>query len=147
MTANVHSPSFPHGSPAGFDAGCRAAACSGAYLSGITCRDAKRRYVGDWTFRRRVDAGMTPRDIMQLEAAEVEAEKRVATLERILAAEIKEAERIRYTRDDLIGAVMVRSEIHGWRKVRRVNTKSVSVDSGYSWADYIAIEKVTGVRK
>jgi hypothetical protein len=90
---NVHSPSFPHGTPAGFDAGCRSAACSGAYLSGITCRDAKRRYVGDWTFRRRVDAGMTPRDIVQLEAAEAEAETlaRVAARAAALAAAKAEA--------------------------------------------------------
>jgi len=72
---NPHAPNFPHGTPSGFDAGCRSAACSGAVLSGITCRDAKRRYVGDWRFRVRMDEGMAAGDILALEAAEVHAEK------------------------------------------------------------------------
>lgn len=124
-----HSPGFPHGTPAGFDAGCRSGACSGAVLSGITCRDAKRRYVGDWTFRRRVDAGMAPAEILALEAAEVEAERvaRAAAKAAALAAARAEAKaakaavrkpRVPYIRElktprRVIGAYAPDGTIHG----------------------------------
>lgn len=35
---------------------------------------------------------------------------------------------------------------NGWHKVVRVNRKSVSVESGYSWTDRIAIDKILEVR-
>ena len=57
-----------------------------------------------------------------------------------------EADRVKITRDKLEGAVLVRSALYGWRKVRRVNTKTVSVDSGYSWADLIPMDKILDYR-
>lgn len=58
-----------HGTPAGYKAGCKG-------IGGCdpdapwTCAQAMQRYRGDWTFKRRVDAGMTPAEIAELEAAE-----------------------------------------------------------------------------
>ena len=58
-----------------------------------------------------------------------------------------EQDRVKITRDKLEGAVLVRTAVHGWRKVRRVNAKTVSVDSGYSWADLIPMDKILDYRK
>lgn len=63
----------------------------------------------------------------------------------VAAYDARDAARRKFTREEIVGAVMVRSEIHGWRKVRRVNAKSVSVDSGYSWPDYIPFKDVIAV--
>ena len=57
-----------------------------------------------------------------------------------------EQDRVKITRDKLEGAVLVRSALYGWRKVRRVNAKTVSVDSGYSWADLIPLDKILDYR-
>ena len=57
-----------------------------------------------------------------------------------------EQERVKFTRDNLNGALVVRDQF-GWHKVRKVNTKTVSVDSGYSWADLIPLDKVLDYRK
>jgi len=57
-----------------------------------------------------------------------------------------EQNRVKITRDELTGALMVRDQF-GWHKVRKVNTKTVSVDSGYSWADLIPLDKVLDYRK
>lgn len=65
----------------------------------------------------------------------------------VAAHRAREAARVKLSREDIAGAVLVRSRIHGWRKVRRVNTKSVSVDSGYSWPDNIAFKDVLEVRR
>ena len=58
-----------------------------------------------------------------------------------------EQDRVKFTRDKLVGAILVRTAVHGWRKVRRVNTKTVSVDSGHSWADLIPLDKILDYRK
>jgi len=58
---------------------------------------------------------------------------------------IQERDRKRFEREDLAGARLVRSHT-GWHKVVRVNAKSVSVESGYSWVDRIAIDKILEVR-
>jgi hypothetical protein len=82
--------------------------------------------------------------------AEVFAERNrietlVSVLESRLAYAVAEAGRVRLTRGDIVGAQFIRTEL-GWAKVRRVNAKSVSVDSGYSWADLIPFDKVLEVR-
>jgi hypothetical protein len=60
-------------------------------------------------------------------------------------ARLVERDRIRLTRDDIKGASWIRTD-HGWRKVVRVNAKTVSVESGYSWTDRIDIDRVIEVR-
>jgi hypothetical protein len=57
-----------------------------------------------------------------------------------------EVERVKLTREDIVGAVFVRTEF-GWKRVRRVNAVTVSVESGYSWADKVPFDKVLEVRK
>lgn len=63
-----------------------------------------------------------------------------------LEIRIAEIERPRLTREDVIGAVLIHDGI-SWRKVVKVNAKTVSVDSGYSWVDRIAFETIRAVRK
>ena len=59
---------------------------------------------------------------------------------------IDERDRVRLAQDDIVGAQFIRTS-SGWRKVRTVNKVTVSVDSGYSWADKIPFEQVLEVRK
>ena len=58
-----------HGTVAGYRAGCKGSACAGT----VACRDVYRRYVGDFAFARRVDAGESPAAIIAEEEAEAEA--------------------------------------------------------------------------
>lgn len=59
---------------------------------------------------------------------------------------IAERDRVRLTREDVLGAAYVRVS-YGWCKVVRVNAKSVSVDSGYSWVDRIEFSSILEVRR
>lgn len=63
-----------------------------------------------------------------------------------LESRIAEIERVRLTREDVLGAVLIHDGI-SWRKVIRVNAKSVSVDSGYSWVDRVSFDQIRAVRK
>ncbi|ALJ20393.1 response regulator transcription factor [Microbacterium sp. No. 7] len=58
-----------HGTPAGWRGGCRGAHCPAP----VSCRDVYRRYSGDYGFRRRVDAGETPAQVIAEEIAEAAA--------------------------------------------------------------------------
>ena len=78
--------------------------------------------------------------------ADIKAEKDRIWREQRVAERKAESERVRFTRDDIVGAVLVRM-VYGWRKVRKVNAVTVSVDSGYSWADKVPFDKVLEVRK
>lgn len=60
---------------------------------------------------------------------------------RSLERRIAEAERVRFTADDLKDATHVKDSI-SWRKVVRVSAKSVTVETGYSWTDRIPIENI-----
>lgn len=76
-------------------------------------------------------------------AALVEAEKAV----RATSAQIATAKRnapIPFTPDELKAAVLIRTA-QGWRKVVKVNAKSVSVATGYSWVDRIPKNDITAV--
>lgn len=52
-----------------------------------------------------------------------------------------EAARVRFTADDIKGAKGVRDRF-GWHPVVRVNAKTVTVATPYSWTDRIAVESV-----
>ena len=67
--------------------------------------------------------------------------------ERRLSAAITERDRTKFTRDDLAGATAVRTALLGWRLVRRVNAKTVSVDSGFPWAVLVKFGDVLAVTK
>lgn len=64
---------------------------------------------------------------------------------RVAAVRQAEADRVRLTADDVRGARFVRDQF-GWHKVIRVNAKSVTVETPYSWTDRLALDKVLEVR-
>lgn len=65
---------------------------------------------------------------------------------RRLEVRIAELERPRLTREDVLGAVVIHDGI-SWRKVVKVNAKTVSVDTGYSWVDRVPFDKIRAVKK
>lgn len=81
--------SFPHGSVDGHRAGCRGRICPAP----VSCADVYRRYCGDYSFRRRIDAGVTAAEIF-----ESEREEREGVAARDRAAQRAEAERHRALR-------------------------------------------------
>lgn len=58
---------------------------------------------------------------------------------------IAERDRKRFEYGDLVGAKLVRTSAT-WRKVVRVNAKSVTVESGYSWTDRLTFDQIREVR-
>jgi len=50
-----------------------------------------------------------------------------------------------FSADELAAARVIRTDA-GWHKVVRVNAKSVTVESGYSWTDRYTLDKVLEVR-
>lgn len=84
--AILHDTTFPHGSPDGFTAGCHGAHCPAP----VACRDVYRRYNGDWSFRKKIDAGATPVDIV---AEEAERERVAAEEERAARRKAKARQR------------------------------------------------------
>lgn len=63
----LHDQGFPHGTVDGFTLGCRGSRCP----SPVACVDVQRLYAGDWAFRRQINAGMTPAEIVAAEVPEV----------------------------------------------------------------------------
>jgi hypothetical protein len=63
---------FPHGTVKGYDRGCRTNHCPAP----IACHVFRTRYVGDFAFRRLVDAGWTAGQIAEKETAEAEEARR-----------------------------------------------------------------------
>lgn len=59
----LHDQGFPHGTVDGFTLGCRGSRCP----SPVACVDVQRLYAGDWAFRRQINAGMTPAQIVAAE--------------------------------------------------------------------------------
>lgn len=66
---DIFAADFPHGTREGFARGCKSSQCPGEEL-GLSCRAAAMRYAGDYSFRKRVDAGMSVVEILTLEAEE-----------------------------------------------------------------------------
>jgi hypothetical protein len=54
---------------------------------------------------------------------------------------IAERDRVRFTRADLIGMTHVKVS-RSWYKVARLNAKTVSVETGYSWVDRYEFDKI-----
>lgn len=89
------------------------------------------------------------RAVVKAAVAEVDAataRRREEDRARAAEARKREAERVRFTAADLEGAKFVRTRT-GWHEVVRVNAKTVSVASGYSWADRIDVGAVLEVRR
>lgn len=81
----------------------------------------------------------------QIFADHAQAQKRVNILESTLAHAVAERDRVQFTRDDIVGAEAVRTR-HGWYRVAKVNQKTVTVYTEYSWTDRILFEKILEVR-
>lgn len=73
ITEDIQAAGFPHGSKDGYELGCRGGVCVGVEAFGLSCRDAKIRYSGDYVYLRRVQSGMTPAEIVAAEEADVAA--------------------------------------------------------------------------
>jgi hypothetical protein len=56
-----------------------------------------------------------------------------------------ERNRVRFTADEMKGARAVRDK-NGWHAVVRVNGKSVTVETPWSWTERIAVESVLEYR-
>ena len=93
-------------------------------------------------WRRRQAA--TERSI-DLAVAEVREQERMRWEAAKAAWERAEAERVRFTAEDLAGAWAVRDRF-GWHRVVRVSTRTVTVETGFSWTDRIPVERVLEYR-
>ena len=78
------------------------------------------------------------------EAKAVTAASRAQMDARVQAKREAELVRVRLTREDIVGALAVRT-VRGWQAVVRVNAKSVSVHTGYSWVDRVPFDDVLEV--
>ncbi|MFJ6427510.1 hypothetical protein [Microbacterium maritypicum] len=58
---------YPHSTIEGFQGGCNTA----HWPAEVSCRTVHTRYVGDWAFRRQINAGMTPAAIVAAEKPEL----------------------------------------------------------------------------
>lgn len=68
-----------------------------------------------------------------------------ATSEEWAAEYARRTAPIPFTVEDLKEARVIRTAV-GWHKIVRVNAKSVTVETEYSWNDRCALEKVLEVR-
>jgi len=73
----------------------------------------------------------------------IKAEESVQRLRGMIVSAIKRAP-APVTMEDLSDARAIRT-VNGWQKVAKVNAKSVSVETGYSWTDRVAVDKVLEV--
>ena len=69
----------------------------------------------------------------------------VRRLGNALSAAIVERDRVRLTRDDVVGAEYVCTRF-GWYSVVKVNAKTVSVTTPFSWTDKIPLEEILAIR-
>jgi DNA-binding CsgD family transcriptional regulator len=87
--ATLYAPGFPHGTVDGYRRGCHGSVCGAL----IACRDVYRRYQGDFTFRRQIDADVPVEEIYARDAAAADAaresDKAAARVERRRAAAAK----------------------------------------------------------
>jgi len=86
-------------------------------------------------------------------ATERSVDAAVAEVKAATLAEQMEAKRayfaltkpVPFTPEELLTARAIRTSV-GWHKVARVNAKSVSVETGYSWTDRYTLDEVLEVR-
>lgn len=96
----------------------------------------KRESMQAWRRRQAETERMIDDAVAHVRAArdaELDARRDAAAVDRALAG--------RFTADDLAGAAAVRDRI-GWHRVVKVNAKSVTVATAYSWTERIPIEQV-----
>ena len=84
-------------------------------------------------------------DAAKAEIAATKAIEDAANADRIKAERIKRKAVIEYTEDEYKSARIVRDEM-GWHAVVRVNAKSVTIKTPYSWTERIARPKILEVK-
>ena len=78
------------------------------------------------------------------ELADAEQAFELASARQVAA--VREAARVRLTREEIVGALAIKTA-RGWEAVVRVNAKSVSVHTGYSWVERVPFDEVLEVHK
>ncbi|MFF1540468.1 hypothetical protein ACFVWL_10330 [Microbacterium sp. NPDC058269] len=68
----ITSTTCPHGTVAGFQEGCTTGHCP----ADVSCKTVFTRFNGDYAFRRQINAGMTPAEIVAAETPEPPARAR-----------------------------------------------------------------------
>lgn len=94
---------------------------------------------GHGSIDAQIDRGL--REIAKANAAK-EREHKAARK----AAKEAEANRVRLELPDVLGAKVVRDEF-GWHHVLKVNAKSVTISTPYSWTERIPFHKIREVRR
>lgn len=104
---------------------------------------------GTHSYRKHLTAHQADRDITRsLAAYKRQAESRDVLVRRVARtrAALQEAQRPGPVDPATIpGAAFVRDQ-HGWHQVVKVNTKTVTVKTPYSWTDRIPHGKITAVK-
>lgn len=70
-SADLLEDGFPHGTPAGYQLGCRGSHCGGIEEFGWSCTYAVQQYRGDFQWRRWVEAGKSPAEIKVLRSGPI----------------------------------------------------------------------------
>lgn len=76
---------FPHGTREGYEQGCRGSRCPATEEGWLSCAQARTRYQSDYAYRKRVDAGLSPAQLAEVderEAAEQRAQLAAARARR-----------------------------------------------------------------
>jgi len=68
---------FPHGTPEGYQQGCKGGGACAGKETGMTCTQANTLYQSDYEYRKLVDAGSTPGQIRSHYAEKLIREKAV----------------------------------------------------------------------
>lgn len=87
--ADLLEDGFPHGTREGYERGCRGAACPGREEFGLTCEQARTRYAGDFGYRRLVDAGKSPVEIVAADRVRQEQDRAAARRQEATVVEEK----------------------------------------------------------
>lgn len=104
-------------------------------LSGISRKPNPKKDAARWNaYSREAEAGEALR----------RCKDDVAILENRIKREVRDAP-MPYLTEELKAAKLVRTDL-GWHKVVKVNAKSVSVETGYSWTDRYTLDKILEVR-
>lgn len=101
--ADMLEDGFPHGTREGYEKGCRGSHCPAVADGHLSCAQARTRYQSDYAYKKRVDAGMTPAQLAEVderEAAEQRARLAAARANREAVRSAPEPEPVNEPSDD-----------------------------------------------
>lgn len=88
--AEMLEDAFPHGTREGYEKGCRGSHCPAVEDGHLSCFQARTRYVSDFAYRRRVDAGMTLEELAAADEADAaEQRARIAAASSVMKKAVK----------------------------------------------------------